>query len=110
MLSDEGRMPAHGRLLAVIDGSRRGQPLGDEFGGVVQHGCDAPVLEIGLLLRPEPEAGPEGRSGEPWEHFVQRAHQRFSPSAASSASSNRSITFARVATFGSWRRAKFWSL
>ena len=110
MLSNEGRMPAHGRLLAIIGGSSRRQALGDEVGGMIQDSWDAPVLEIGLLLRSEPEAGPEGRSGEPWKHLFQRAHQRFSPSAASSASSNRSITFARVATFGSSRRAKFWSL
>jgi hypothetical protein len=48
MLGDEHRMPAIGRLLAVIDGPRRGEPPGDEVVSMGEDGVEPPVAEIGL--------------------------------------------------------------
>ena len=68
MLSDENRMPAHGRLTAVVRRLRRREALGDEVAGVVEHRREAPIGEIGALLRAEAEAAPELGPGKPREH------------------------------------------
>ena len=74
MLSDENRMPAHGRLTAVVRRLRRREALGDEVASVVEHRREAPLREIGALLRAQSKAAPELRPGKPREDQVEIAH------------------------------------
>jgi hypothetical protein len=59
VLGDEHRVPAEGRLLAVVGGPRRREPLGDEGAGVHQDGFPAPGPQVVPLARRQPEAAPE---------------------------------------------------
>ena len=74
MLGNEDWMPAHRSLAAVVRRLRRREALGDEVAGVVEHRREAPIGEIGALLRAEAEAAPELGPGKPREDQVEIAH------------------------------------
>jgi len=74
MLGDEGGVAAHRRLPAVIGGRGRSQALGDELGGMVDYGVEAPLGQIGALFRAEPETRAERRARQCGKEGVEIAH------------------------------------
>jgi len=70
VLSDEDRMPAPRRLLAVVRGIRRPQSRGDEIAGVHEHGRHSLLAQIRPLVRAETKLAAKRRRGEPREYLV----------------------------------------
>jgi hypothetical protein len=74
VLGDEDGMAAHGRLLAVVQGMRRRQPIGDEAFAVLQNGIKAMAVQIGEVGVVELEAAAEAGLAQGSEEAVRIAH------------------------------------
>ena len=78
VLGDERRVPTEGCLPPVIGGLRWREPLGNEVTGVGQDGFPASGPHVVPLARPQSEAPPESRRGQPGEDDVEIPHRPIS--------------------------------
>jgi hypothetical protein len=75
VLGDEGRVVAHGRLLAVVGGVGCREALVYEVGGVFEHDTQALRAQVRQLLPAQTEAPSELRRAERREEFFHVAHK-----------------------------------
>jgi hypothetical protein len=74
MLGDEHRMPAPGRLLAVVERRRRGKTLPDKVAGMGNHGREPALPKVRTVFLAQAELRPEPRGSKLCEDTVEIAH------------------------------------
>jgi len=74
VLRDEGRMPAHRRLLAVMRRSRGRQAPIDEVASMAEDGFQAPVGQVAPLAVSKAEARAEPRACQAVEQKLEIIH------------------------------------
>ena len=76
MLGDEDWVPAHRRLLAVVQRMGGREPPLDEVAAMGEDGVEPLRPQIVELALPQPETASEGGMREPREDFVQLPHRK----------------------------------
>ena len=74
MLGNEDGVPAHWRLPSVVQRLGGSQALAYEVAGVLHDNGEAATVEVGAVLRAEPELRSERRPGKLLEHLIEITH------------------------------------